>query len=117
MPHMGKLVKKVAAEKGLNATTLSALLDNRPAPGSVSRLFGRPFFHTVILFRLRRALDYDFFAHLCRCPKEDTEAVKGEAVKLEGQIKELEKENEGLKKENGMLQKMVRLLEKKDYDR
>ena len=67
---MGKLVKKVAAENGLNATTLSALLDNRPKPSGITRIFRKPFFHTILLFRLRRVLDYDFFAHLCHCSKE-----------------------------------------------
>lgn len=109
MPHMGKLVKKVAAEKSLNATTLSALLDNRPKPSGITRMFRRPFFHTVLLFRLRRVLDYDFFAQLCRCSREPPI----ETASYELRIKELEQENASLRKENEMLQKMVTLLEKK----
>lgn len=108
--NMGKLVRQVAAEKGLKAPDLALLL--KQSPSSVNRMFRSPFLHEKLLLRLCNALEYDFFAHLCQCPRESVEAVKGEVVKLEGRIGELEKENEVLKKENGMLEKMVRLLEK-----
>lgn len=107
-PHMGRAVKKVARQQGYNATTLAPLLKMSASP--MSKVFRRPFLHSVLLLRLCNALDYDFFALLCRCSKEPP----FETSEYEVRIKELERENTSLRKENGMLQKMVELLEKKN---
>ena len=105
-PHMGRMVRKVAAEKGLNATTLAPLL--KQSPGSISKVFKRPFLHSTLLMRLERVLEYDFFIHLCTCPKDlpepDTEKDK--------RIAELEKENKQLIKQNEMMEKVIDLLGK-----
>lgn len=103
--HMGRMVKTVAAGKGINAPALATLLGI--SSGGVHKMFSSPFLHSRMLLRLSAKLEYDFFAHLCQCkePPPDT-ALQG------ARLAELEKENHLLKEKITDLKEINELLRK-----
>lgn len=97
--HIGREIKKVMKQQGMNATELGKIIGKHYT--LVYGMLRKPHLHCSQLAEISQALGQDFFSHYCQCPQQGQ--VHQQTETLEKQIQELRKENAYLKEINELL--------------